>query len=83
MENTKGSKVDALVHVKILNNIGVINDTTDAVINLNYMTRCQPIDQEGFQIYFTDGHPVHIYGNYEEFITLVRSICYIHPFEKS
>ena len=80
---TKGSNTDALVHVEILRGGGVLNDTTSAVINLNYMTRCQPIDQENFLVYFTDGHSVHICGNYAEFITLVRSICYIHPFEKS
>ena len=78
--------MDALVRVKILGDSGILNDPTDMVINLNHMTHCVSYGRdsngpEGVYIYFANRSHVIIQGNYDKFVTFVKSICAVHSFE--
>ena len=74
--------MDALVQVVILDDNNSDSETSEAMINLNYMTRCVSTHEEKFHVYFTDGSNVCIHGYYEEFITLVKKMCPSHSFEE-
>ena len=77
--------MDALVYVKILDDNNLLDDPTDTLINLNHMTHCVPCGSdsgpEGIWVYFANGSHVIIHGNYEEFITFVKTTYSVHSFE--
>ena len=68
--------MDILVRVKIPIGIIAARRYADRVINLRYMTQCNPCDTDinknATRVYFTDGSDLLIQVKYENFIILLR-----------
>ena len=61
---------------------GLRQNAINTVINLKYMTRCEPTGEGSFYVYFTDGSKVRIHGNYKEFIDIVKKFGHVYSFEE-
>ena len=68
--------MDILVRVKIPIGIIAARRYADRVINLRYMTQCNPcntgINKNAARVYFTDGSDLLIQVKYENFIILLK-----------